>query len=607
MRPHRCTAFVALSAVLVLACPFRALADDIAYQVPDAETWDPPSAQRLATIESAAAANGWAAVTPPLRAAAMSAYAKGRFEAAGDWLHAYRWAALLSEPEDHFLSGWIDAIVRAQVNYPGVLNAYTPSQEPIGLRMSPALQAWVLGHPAFSEEFFANVKSVDCLPNVFALLDGLYRRGPGKFERYSSLALAIAVVYDVVPPPIWPHYQVSATSLPRRLPNPAVTYERLIGEDSAGRTYHRMSQLRADELKFVVDVAAPASELFWSESNVPYPLDQFEQTYFMIKYRDDRAATYAGMTWSGSPYTLQAILEEGGICVDEAYFACEAGKARGVPTLLFSGSGQDGRHAWFGFLDGEHQWRLDAGRYAEQRLITGTALDPQTWTHISDHELQFLSERFRALPTYRESHVYEEFAQDFLSAGDAASAAAAARTAVNYERRNVDAWEFLIQANARLGLEASSQEAVLREASLAFTPKYPDLEASYTNRVCQSLRARGESSLASYEERGLADRLQGDRSDLAIGQAAAILARSISTQSFGEQIGTYNAIIAQYGHGAGTLFFDEIVEGFAEHLAMVHMKPQAREAVERAREALEVQPGTQVAMDMDKLLERLQD
>jgi hypothetical protein len=297
----------------------------------------------------------------------------------------------------------------------------------------------------------------------------------------------------------------------------------------------------------------------------------------------------------------------GGICVDQAYFATEAGKARGIPTLLFTGSGQDAHHAWFGFLDGEHKWRLDAGRYAEQRLVTGNALDPQTWMEMSDHDLEFLSERFRALPSFMESRVNEEFAADFMSLGDARSAAKSAREAVNYERRNLDGWETLIEANAALGLPAPQQEGVLREAALAFTPKYPDLVVSYVNRVCISLRARGETSRANYEERGLADRLKGDRADLAITQASAILSRSIASQSLPDQVATYNAILSQFGQGAGTMFFDQIVTAFAEHLAAANLKADARAAVERGREALDVQPGTQAAMEVDKLLAKLQD
>jgi predicted ATPase len=72
---------------------------------------------------------------------------------------------------------------------------------------------------------------------------------------------------------------------------------------------------------------------------------------------------------------------------------------------------------------------------------------------ISDHELQFLSERFRALPSFMQSRVHEEFAEDFLQARQRpGSPPSAARAAVNYERRNLDAWETLIAANAALGL-----------------------------------------------------------------------------------------------------------------------------------------------------------
>jgi hypothetical protein len=597
----------ALLAACLLLAPLAGLADGIMPPIPDAETMDPPTPERLQAIEAAAAAGGWADAVGPLRDAALRAYAQDRFVAAGAWFHAYRWAALFSEPEDRFIDGWIRAVVAAGANYEGVAGRFEPTQKPIGLGMSPELQAWVLGNEDFSEEFFSNVKSVDQLPNVFGILEGLYRRDPVKFARYSSLALALAVVYDVVPPPYWPHGQVSADSLPRKLPNPALPYERLIAEDRAGRTYLPLTRMHVDELKYVVDASAPGPELTWSEENVPYALDQFEQAYFMVKYRTDRATSYSGMIWSGTPYTLQAILDRGGICVDQAYFASEAGKARGVPTLLFTGGGQDGRHAWFGFLDSEHHWHLDAGRYAEQRLVTGVAFDPQTWTRVSDHELQFLSERFRALPSYKESSVQAEFAEDFLEAGDAAAAAHAARTAVNYERRNVGAWEILTQANAKLALPPAAQEGVLREAALAFTPKYPDLVVAYVSRVCDSLRARGETSLANYEQSSLADRLKGDRADLAVAQAASILSRSISSQGIPDQIATYNAIIAQFGHGAGTTFFDQIVTAFAEHLALEHMKPEARDAVDRAREALEVQPGTQFSMDVDKLMQRLQD
>jgi hypothetical protein len=604
MRPPRHPLLPALFAVALLAAPQAAIAQ---VAIPDLETADPPTRARLEAIENEAGASGWDALSAPLRSAALRAYGRDRFIAADAWFHLYRWSALFSEPESRFVGGWTNAIVANGVNYTEVAGNYQPSDRPIGTNLSQEMQAWLLRNEAFSQEFFAIITDMDYLPRVFATLEGLHRRGADKFEKYSSLALAIAVVYDVPPPSTWPHFQVTAQALPRKMPNAAETYEWLIHEDMQGRTYHRLSRLPAEELKFVVDIAAPVTELAWSQRNVPYPLSQFENVYAMVKYRMDRANSDTKWIWTGHPYTLPAILAEGGICVDQAYFAAEAGKARGVPTLLFGGSGNDGRHAWFGYLDGQDRWRLDAGRYAEQRFVTGVALDPQTWKPISDHELGFLSERFRALPSFKQSLVHLEFALDFLQAGNAAAAARAARSAANYEGRNLDAWEVLLAADAKLGLEPAKQEAVLREAALAFNPRYPDLVVWYVNRICQSLRARGEGSLADFEERGLAERLSGNRTDLATRQAATILARSIAKDSVADQISAYNATIAQFGHGAGTMFFDQIVVGFVEHLAELHMKPQAREAVDRAAWILDVQPGTQLAMEVEKLRSKLQD
>jgi hypothetical protein len=590
----------------VLAAALAARADGPGFSVPESESLDPPSLERLHEAEAAAALSGWGPLAPPLRAAAMRAYAQNRFIAADQWFHAYEWATVFAQPENQFVSRWVDAMAAAHLGYPGVAGSFHATAQPLGVILSPGMQAWVLEHPSFSEEFFSDLNQVDFQPRVLAILEGLHRRDPVRFERYPSLCLAIALVYDVPPPPNWPHGQVSAQALDRRLPNPAVPFDWFTREDMLGHTYYKLSRLRAEDLKFVVDAAAPVSELKWSQQAVPYPLGQFEGTYFMVKYRNDRAADSSLMTWTGKPYTLQAILADGGICVDQAYFASEAGKARGIPTLLFMGSGQDARHAWFGFLDAAGRWNLDAGRYAEQRLVTGTALDPQTWMVISDHELQFLSERFRALPSFVQSRVHEEFAREFLASGDAVAAAGAARSAVNYERRNLDAWETLIAASAQAGMEPARQEGVMREAILAFSPRYPDLVVHYENRICESLRARGETSLANFEERGIAERMKGDRGDLAIQQASSFLARSLGTQPVGDQIATYNAILAQFGQGEGIMFFDQIVVAFAEHLAILHLRPQAREAVERARVVLNVQPGTQFAMEVDKLLGRLQ-
>ncbi len=584
-----------------LAC--TCFAETPAVEIPDIEALQPPTAQRLDDLCHTAADSGWAALAPGLRETAFRAYRADRTVAAEAWLNVYRWAALLGEPEARFIPRWIQAVRRTGVAHANMPRNFTPRDKPLGDWLPRDIQAKLIANAAFSEEFFATLSPVDFVPQVLQVLDKLYRSDPKDFDDYASLALAIAVVYDLPPPPDWPHGQVSPAALPRRLPRPEATFEFFVKEDQAGRTYQRLKHLGADELKFVVDVTASFDDLEWAQKVVDYPLSHFAVTYSMVRYRLDRALNDVPM-WPEAVYTLPEILRQGGICVDQAYFACQVGKARGVPTLLFRGEGRDGRHAWFGYLDGAQKWQLDAGRYAEQRFVTGFARDPQTWAELSDHDLQFLSERFRSLPSYRQSRVHAAFAAEYLAQGDAVAAVRAARRATGYERRNLQAWEILGAALKLQGADPKTREAALREAILALQ-HYPDLEVHFTRELVASLRARGETSAADFAERELAHKFQGERVDLSIQQAAQILSRSFASPSVPEQVKAYHTVMESFGRGAGMAFFDKIVVVFAEHLMQLGQNTEAVRAVELARQALKVEPDSQLDAELKGLAERV--
>ena len=374
---------------------------------------------------------------------------------------------------------------------------YETRPRPLGACVSPALQGWIFGNAAFGNEFLSMLSPVDYVPRAFEILEQIHQRDPARFKTYANLAIALALVYDLPPPPTWPHAQVSAEALPRQFPDPADAFAWWIKQEQRGRTYHRLSRLGATELKFVVDTVVPFAELEWAQGAADLPLAQLARAYSMVRYRNDRISSQQ-MIWTGHNYTLQEILANGGICSDQAFFASQVGKARGVPTLFIYGAGNDGRHAWFGFLDGGQKWQLDAGRFAEQRYVTGYARDPQTWSEFSDHELHFLSERFRELPSFKQSRTHHIFAEEYLILGNGPAAGAAARKAVNFERRNQDGWELLIAAARLEGRDAKTIENLLREAAIAFQ-RFPDLEAHYVNRAADSLRARGENSAADAE------------------------------------------------------------------------------------------------------------
>ena len=568
--------------------------------ISDAETVLPPTPARLAELAKTAGADQWRSSVPILRAAARTAYVRERNDAANRWLLVARWAALLAKSDAEFIPEWINAIEGARVGHPNMATRYETADLPLGRWLSPDLQRWLVGNAAFGDEFFSLLAPQDNLPAAFQILNALHRRDPVKFARYSSLALAIALVHDVPPPPHWPHGQVSAKTLPRKMNTPSEAFDWWIAEDVAGRTFHRLSRLQADELKFVVDAAAPLAELKWTQQVADYPLSHLDRAYTMVRYRQDRIANNTPV-WPGATYKLHDILKAGGICVDQAYFATETGKARGVPTLFFTGAGDDGRHAWFGFLDTAQKWKFDVGRYAEQRLVTGYALDPQTWKKISDHELMFLAERFRTLPTFRQSAGHGAFAEDFFATKDFEAAARAARRAVTLERRNLPAWETLLAAEAELPRTPRQIEAVLREAALAFQ-LYPDVAAGFSNRVSASLRARGETSAADAEERDVARRNRSKRGDLSAQQARDILLRSMASDPVPAQERTYQSLLASFGPGAGIGFFDHVVVTFVQHLIRLGNKPAAERALVRARQTLKFEPNSQLDEDYLRLL-----
>lgn len=564
----------------------------------------PPTADRLTEIERAAATSGWRELAPPLRAAAFRAY-EADSPSAEAWFLLSRWAEVFGTRDDEFLPRWIDAIKAARVGHANMPARLAVHKRPLSDHVSPALQSWLLTHVDFSAEFFSQLSPCDLLTNSFDILSELQARYPDKFSTYQNLALAIALVYDVPPPPNWPHSQVSASALPRRLPDPADAFGFWVRADENGQTLQHLSQLSASELKFVVDTPTPADQLEWAQTNVSVPLSAFGKVYGIVRYRVDRAQQDQYM-WPYDRYDLPDIVQKGGICVDQAYFSSEVGKAKGVPTLLFVGAGRDAWHAWFGYLDQNRHWQLDAGRYASEQFITGLALDPQTWGVLSDHELKFLAEGFRLYPPWRQACMNADFARAYFAEGRFKEAARAARVAVNYDQRHLGAWELLLAAQSRLGASPMETENLLREMKLAFR-NYPDIEAVLVHRLADSMRARGETSAADFEEQQFAQKMAPTRSDLNLEHDAEVMGRSMSQDPVDAQLRTYYAMLKESGQGAGIEFFDRIVRPFAEHLREKGYPREAVNAAEAAQKTLSIKPDSQLEEEMNGLLDRLKN
>lgn len=590
-----------LAFLLLLAGGLVSRAQDV-LAIPAGELARAPTAARIAALVERGGAQGWGSVAPVLRAAAFQAYESGSGYVPA-WYYLYRWADLLGTPNHRELNDWVKAVSDAGGAHGNMPLQYEPRPGSLAGQVSRELQLALLGNAALSEEFFQLLDPQDRPSEVLAVLQRIRQAEPGLFADYGSLALAIAVVYDMPPTPLWPHGQVTPAVLPRKLPAPEVAFAYWAKLDRAGVTLQRLRRLPAAELKFLVDIAVPTAELDWARQNVPLGLADLAKAYDMIKYREDRLKLNV-FSWPGRDYRLATILQQGGICVDQAYFASTVGKAKGIPTIMFRGAGLDGRHAWFGYLDAGQKWQLDCGRYAEQKFVTGLAYDPQTWRDINDHELGFITERFRTLPTYKLSVMHAAFAREYLEAGKPGQALKAAREAVNRDRRNLDAWNVLLDAQAAVSPDLRAREAILRDAILAF-PRYPDLEIGFSRQLVDVLRQRGETSLAAFEEQRIGRKYQSTRNDLSILQAASLLDRSAKTDDAAAQIKLYNRTLETTGAGQTIDYYDKVVRPFVQHLAEQGQVQGALQCLDRARRTLRVIPGGQLDLEMTALATQL--
>jgi len=560
-----------------------------------------PGPREAALIEAGSAKHGWPAMGKALRAAALDAYARGNLTNARAWATVARWAAMWGTTEAEEEARW-RAAMEAE-SWPagwGERRDVGGGERLLAERLPAALRERLLAEVEWSAGYFAQEKALDRRGSVLALLARLHARDAKAFEEFPELAMAVALVHDTSPPSDWPHWQVPPQVLPRRLAPAEEVFDHLVRVSRDGKALWRADKLDVAELRFVVDLTLPAEEREWALSKTRTSLSKLAETYSMISYRTDRIA--AGVyVWPGDSYRLEDILREGGICVDQAYFATQAGKARGVPTILFAGAGRDGRHAWFGYLGTSRKWVMDAGRYEEQNYVTGVAHDPQTWTEVSDHELKFLSEGFRRERNARDAQVHADFARWLLEEGRTREAETAARAAVRLERRTLDAWDVLLALRAEPG---TAREALAREAASGLS-SYPDLQIRYMEIAVASLRARGEEAEADRIGRELARRFAGKRGDLSTKEISGQLARAMTNSSVEEQVRLYRSLMRRFGRGAGAGMWDEVVRPFVVSHAAAGRWKEARDALALARETLDAAYGSQMDTEMRELETRL--
>ncbi|MFR4416994.1 MAG: hypothetical protein ACLT8E_06205 [Akkermansia sp.] len=177
-------------------------------------------------------------------------------------------------------------------------------------------------------------------------------------SRYSALALACAMLDPRIassPSRLRASSSTNISTTPLTLEQ---VFEYFMEMDEARELLTDISKLSPSELLFVVDVRLPRSEMDWARKKVRLTRKGWGGAYSMIRYRMDRAALGKDPYTN---YTFQEILDEGGICMDQAYFAVNTAKCNGIPSAYVTGDGNRGPHAWVNLLTTDETWQSYGG------------------------------------------------------------------------------------------------------------------------------------------------------------------------------------------------------------------------------------------------------
>jgi tetratricopeptide (TPR) repeat protein len=473
------------------------------------------------------------------------------------------------------------------------------SPGPVSNSLKPEVAAEWVNDEELSRLVFETLSDHDFWPGVVSRLQEIRDANPQKFREYRALAVALAVVYDQKFPSFWPHHQVDPKLVPVAEVPVADRFKFWTESNESGALFFDLRQLSPGQIKFVVDAPVRASELDWARRSVRYQRSEFAKAFDAVVYSSGRMKT-GNLEWKTGEYTLENIYHQSGICVDQAYYAMVAGKARGLPTLFFTGQGTDGGHAWFGYMKAENRWELDCGRYRNQNYVVGQALDPQTWLPVSDHELEI-----RAKGT-REGLEFFSSQNDVLMGrlaegrGNSAKALRAYESAMQVCPQNWAGWvaraDYLQRSSAPANVLKAHYEAALRQFA---TNKDQRVEIELA--LAQIAKQQGSNQEAENMERQAVAQNKRARSDLSVKVVAQRIKSLLAEGRLDDALAEYRRQVLTLGKtGGGNLFYD-LVQPFAADLITAGHTRQAAEALSLARKALKPEGGSLLDSDLRKM------
>jgi len=402
--------------------------------------------------------------------------------------------------------------------------------------------------------FLENLRPEDDPTEAMRILMQIQMSHPECIQELPCLAVAIALVFDQPFPRQWPHHQVAHKLVPTEKVDPVRRMHQMTELQVARRYLTDLRDFTVSELKFIVDHPLIDSEMEWARKNVTASRSGYSKVFSSIRYDIPRYESNQ-LTWPYGPYLFSEIKSRGGICVDQAYFAAMTGKAKGLPTLYFTGQGDDGGHAWFGFMDSPGRWETDCGKYESQNYPVGNALDPQIWKPISDTELTFLAKSRERSVGFQQAQLYTDLARTVVR-DDASRWLDAAFTV---QPEFLPAWYL----QGELLEERKVSPEVMKDFWSHFTKRFgafADLRVVGQEKLLELAKARGDDSEVKSLSRQILVQNRTRRFDLGIGSAAAEVGEKIESGKWGDAETAFRKALREFkGQAGGNLYYGLVV------------------------------------------------
>lgn len=299
---------------------------------------------------------------------------------------------------------------------------------------------------AFIRNFVAQEGDSENMAHSLRTFFAIWKATPEQDRgRYLNLALACSLLSP----------ETAASPGLVRLKTARLTPVQIFGyfreQDRHRRLLTDVKKMSVERLLMVVDFRLPMSEVNWVTKHLKYDRASWAQkAYNSVHYLMERATKD---TDPYTTYTFAEILEEGGVCRDQAYFAAYSAKVMGIPTVIAVGDGDRGPHAWvvtqvsdrewkqvnsYGYTTGVFDNPCSGREHHESMLLTRTARDNR--------------EKFNTLA---DGLVLSRF---MLSIGGHAEAIASARYVAGAFPENTAAWDNLVEVMEAEGAPEYSAE-----------------------------------------------------------------------------------------------------------------------------------------------------